>query len=117
MHKWLAAAISLLASAGAFADVINCPAGATLHRSEGLGDTTELICLLDDVKEPTPHGAVAVLRPDGSVLYRGSFDHGKANGDFTRLRRDGTVESGARYVGGAKVGSLTPANTVDRVAP
>ena len=48
------------------------------------------------------HGPFQVLRSDGSVLYQGSFDHGKADGAFERKSARGVVESKVDYVQGQR---------------
>jgi hypothetical protein len=81
---------------------IECPIGATLHKDQGIGGTIELLCFMDGPDGPVMHGPFEVLRPDGSVLYQGSFDHGKANGTFQSRSRQGTVESSATYTQGRR---------------
>jgi hypothetical protein len=105
----LAAAIAWAASPS-----IECPVGATLHKDRGIGGTIELLCMIDRPDGPVMHGPFLVLRPDGSVLYQGAFDEGRADGSFQRKSTRGVVESNVEYAQGRKTSesSVSPAQAV-----
>jgi len=57
--------------------------------------------------EPVRHGSRVIWYESGQERFRGAFDQGKANGDFTWWMENGQVVRKGSYVDGAQVGRWT----------